>query len=246
MGLHRQRPRSKPRGQADSKSQRRNFEGVFRIQAFERRCDGAGWARLHPATRRALADRQRFRSHPSPIVGRRFFGFCHRSIHVCSHRPSHLHAPPRFASNEIRDRRKKMMIDPFANELVAGSEPENAVGQTVELNSGKPLVEASGRTNAGECDRFVPQDVLLVLAVCRVCHVVRPRSFVLPSLKKKRNSCRWSEGTTQTTRPPTSQFIHNLWTNLRSTDLRLPSHAAEARRRCARSATKHSVWVSKA
>ena len=62
--------------------------------------------------------------------------------------PRDLHAPARRFADVIRKRREEMVLHPFAHELVARTQAENAVVERVELHAREPLVEARGRAVA--------------------------------------------------------------------------------------------------
>ena len=57
------------------------------------------------------------------------------------------------------ERREEVVLDPLADELVAGAKAEHAVGEPVELHAGEPLVEARRRLVAREGDGLSPSPI---------------------------------------------------------------------------------------
>jgi len=76
---------------------------------------------------------------------------------IAIERPCHLHRPPRHVTDRLCERRYEVIANPLEHELVARRQRQDAVGQVVELNPRKPLVESRRRTHARIGDGFVPK-----------------------------------------------------------------------------------------
>jgi hypothetical protein len=71
--------------------------------------------------------------------------------------PPDLDAQSRRSPQALADGRQKVVVDPLTNELVAGPEAQDTVGEPVELDAGEPLVEARGRLLAREAHGLRPR-----------------------------------------------------------------------------------------